>query len=134
MTIATNPRRTILLIEHDISRRRLLVTLLTDAGYGVLQATNGGTAFRLALEHRPSLILLELMPPAATAPEILAQLRADERTRYIPLVMMTGQHPTAAPPRASPPDGMLHLPFDIGAVLAHIDRMMALGEVQHIAR
>lgn len=76
--------------EHD-----LLATLeynLEREGYRTRTATTGKAALEAALvEPHPDLVLLDLMLPDIPGTEVCRQLRADERTREIPVVMATAK-------------------------------------------
>jgi CheY-like chemotaxis protein len=65
--------------------------LLESLGHEVLQAANGEEALRSAREHRPDLILLDvMMPPGLTGIQVCNELRADKHTRDIRVIVVTG--------------------------------------------
>ncbi len=132
MTFGTHRPRVALVIEDDAPLRGLLAELLTEAGYDVLQAPDGAVGLRLAQEHQPHVILLDLALPPASGRDVLDRLRARESTRYIPVVVITGQHPSALAAMAPQPDSLIQKPFDIGLLLAHLDRMAALREARGV--
>lgn len=113
----------ILVIDSDLATRDAIVRLLGAAGYHVLEAEDGRQGLRLAREHRPGLILLGLSPD--TGLDLLEDLRADETTRYIPVLALG-----AAAARAG--DALAGAGGQRGAVnpeqlLEHIDRLAALA-------
>jgi DNA-binding response OmpR family regulator len=57
------PARRVLVVEDDSPIRNMLVELLQDAGFGVLQADNGFDAMRQLHDGHPDLIVLDLMLP-----------------------------------------------------------------------
>lgn len=68
----------ILLIEDNFKNRYLISFLLEQAGYEVLQASNGQTGLTLGREHRPDLILLDIQLPDMDGFAILDQIREDK--------------------------------------------------------
>jgi hypothetical protein len=68
---------TVLLVEDEPALRRLVVTMLEDQGYTVLQAGNGHDAIAVADRHRGDidLLLTDIVMPRLSGPELAAQLR-----------------------------------------------------------
>lgn len=62
---------------------------LLESDYQVHAAINGRLGLELAIRHRPQLILLDVMLPDMDGYEVCAMLKADERTRGIPVVFVT---------------------------------------------
>jgi predicted signal transduction protein with EAL and GGDEF domain len=81
---------TVLIAEDDGSIRAVLNATLRSAGYRVLEADNGVTAFALALAHLPALVLSDVLMPGGNGQDLLAALRADPRTADLPFVFLTG--------------------------------------------
>jgi CheY-like chemotaxis protein len=80
----------ILLIEDSKFLRMATERALTTAGYEVLSAGDGEQASRLAREHVPDLILLDVMLPKLSGPDVLKVLKKDPATATIPVMMLTG--------------------------------------------
>jgi PAS domain S-box-containing protein len=83
--------RVILYVEDNLSNLRLVErVLLTRRGsIKLMVAMQGRMGIDLAREHRPDLILLDLHLPDITGYELLEQLAGDERTRSIPVIVLT---------------------------------------------
>jgi two-component system phosphate regulon response regulator PhoB len=64
---------------------------LAKSGYPVSTAANGPEALDLARRNRPSLVVLDLMLPGLSGFEVLEQLRSDEQTRDIAVLMLTAR-------------------------------------------
>ena len=73
--------------EEDILE--LLGFRLERAGYEIVRARDGEEALRLALEHLPSLVLLDVMMPGLDGYEVARRLRGDERTSAMPIILLT---------------------------------------------
>jgi DNA-binding response OmpR family regulator/anti-sigma regulatory factor (Ser/Thr protein kinase) len=79
----------ILLIEDDASAASLLRTYLTGAGYTVHVASSGEAGIEYAARCAPQLILLDVLLPGMDGWSVLEKLKADERLRHIPVVVVT---------------------------------------------
>ena len=79
----------ILVVDDVEVNVRLLEAKLSAEYYNVLTAYDGHAALRIAQEERPDVILLDVMMPRLDGFEVCRQLKADERTRDIPVVMVT---------------------------------------------
>ena len=82
------PRR-ILVVEDNELNLKLLADLLEYQGYGVTVTTLGEAAVDLALKEQPDLILLDIKLPDIVGTEVAARLKADLRTREIPIIAVT---------------------------------------------
>ncbi len=80
---------TILLIDDSAENRLLLSSQLGMQGYRLLQAEDGAEGIATAQREQPDLILLDVMMPGMNGFEVCQQLKADEATRGIPIVMVT---------------------------------------------
>src|SRR4051812_37966449 len=108
----------IVIIEDDPSIANFLCDLLGMEGYRVLAFPDGST-LAAVIAAAPRLIFLDLMLPVPDGAEICRRLRANPRTRFTPLVMMTAAAPFAVSLRlrGCAYDGLLSKPFDIDDVL-----------------
>ena len=78
----------ILLVEDNLANLRLVEAVLRRRpGITVLPAMQGTIALELAYQHRPSMVLLDLHLPDMSGRDVLARLKADRRTRDIPVVV-----------------------------------------------
>jgi CheY-like chemotaxis protein len=84
-------RQRILLVEDNPDNLNIYRTLLIHYGYEVLEAGNGALAIRLARESQPDLILMDIAIPVIDGWEATRQLKADERTRSIPIIALTAR-------------------------------------------
>jgi len=82
-------KRRILVVDDDPAVRRYLETLFADAGYAVAGARNGVEALSLAAGWQPDCISMDLRMPGMDGKEAIRQLRAGERTRDIPIVVVS---------------------------------------------
>ncbi|MEL6343891.1 MAG: response regulator [Myxococcota bacterium] len=81
----------VLVVEDEEDIRNLVALNLRKAGFRVLTAGDGSRAMALAREHRPPVVLLDLMLPDMSGTEICEALRADPDTRETYVIMVTAR-------------------------------------------
>ena len=82
---------TILLVEDEPAIQELIAANLMRAGHHVVRAADAETAQRIVRDALPDLILLDWMLPGMSGVEFARRLRSEERTRGIPLIMLTAR-------------------------------------------
>jgi len=80
---------TILLVEDNEDNQAIYSIILTHFGYSVLQAWDGERGVRMAREHAPDLILMDLTMPIVDGLEATRMLKADPATSAIPVIALT---------------------------------------------
>ena len=83
--------QTILVIDDEKDIVELIRYNLVQAGYRVVSALDGQQALDLARRERPDLVVLDLMLPTLPGTEVARILRQDEKTRAIPIIMLTAR-------------------------------------------
>jgi two-component system, OmpR family, phosphate regulon response regulator PhoB len=81
--------RTILVAEDDRFLRRAAELALKQRGFAVVLAEDGAQALELARTCQPDLVLLDVLMPRMTGIEVLRQLRADDATRKLPVLVLS---------------------------------------------
>lgn len=81
----------ILVVDDEPEIVALVAYHLAKAGYRVSTASSGQDALELARRDRPSLIVLDLMLPGISGFDVLEQLRADDSTRDMAVLMLTAR-------------------------------------------
>lgn len=79
----------ILFIEDEVAIQRTLGDALRKKGYEVRSALDGEAGLNLAKEEKPDLILLDLILPKKHGLEVLGELRQSEKTKNIPVIILT---------------------------------------------
>jgi CheY-like chemotaxis protein len=80
----------ILLVEDSKFLRLATERALARAGYEVSSTADGSEVLRVAREKLPNLILLDMLLPKMSGPDVLKALKNDPVTKAIPVVVMTG--------------------------------------------
>jgi two-component system, cell cycle response regulator DivK len=81
----------VLVVEDNEMNMKLVRDVLHAKGFATLEAVSGEEGIALALEHLPSLVLMDVQLPGIDGLEALARMRADDRTAAIPVVAVTAQ-------------------------------------------
>ena len=81
----------ILVVEDEPSIQELISVTLTRTGHDPLRAADAETALRLLQAELPDLVLLDWMLPGQSGIDLARRLRADERTRGVPIIMLTAR-------------------------------------------
>ena len=89
MDTALQPRQTILVVDDQEVNIMLVESILAPQGYEIISASDGVRALELVAAQPPDLILLDVIMPGMDGYDVCARLKEDERTRLIPIVMVT---------------------------------------------
>ena len=79
----------ILIVEDNDKNRKLMRDVLQFKGYQTIESETAEEGIRLAQERRPALILLDIQLPGMDGIEALGHLRADSKTKAIPVIAVT---------------------------------------------
>jgi len=79
----------ILVVEDDSAILANLSRFLRLEGFDVLTARNGAEGLRAVSEHRPDLVLSDLLMPEMDGETLLASMRADTITAHVPVIFLT---------------------------------------------
>ena len=81
----------ILVVEDSPTVLYRTKKMLTDAGYAVLTAADGEEAMHLVVEHKPSLVLLDVILPKLNGYQVCRQIKSSPEIAVIPVIMITGK-------------------------------------------
>lgn len=119
----------ILHIEDNPSNRKAVRHILKRRDYELVEAVNGEDGIARAKDEstRPDLVLLDIQLPKRSGYEVAKELRADERTRHIPIIAVTSYALSGDEPRAfeSGCDDYLSKPYRPQILLEHVDRHLS---------
>ena len=83
-------RPLVLIAEDDFNVRLTLEIVLEDEGFEILMAVDGEEALAAARKSSPDVILLDQIMPKLDGKQVFQALRADESTRHIPVLVLSG--------------------------------------------
>jgi DNA-binding response OmpR family regulator len=119
-------KKTILVADDDVGILEALDMIFSDAGYAVKVAPNGQVALDLVHQSLPDLILLDLMMPIATGWDVMREVRADPRSKDVPVIILSADHNVAKKAAALQADDYCAKPFDVDEVVTKVEQL--LGE------
>lgn len=79
----------VLVVEDTEDNRRILRDLLGSAGYDVVEASDGAEGLSAVARFSPDLVVLDIQLPVIDGHEVARRLKADPKTRDIPIVAVT---------------------------------------------
>jgi len=120
---------TILVVEDEPAIQSLIATNLRRHGHGVVAATDAETSMRLLNDALPDLILLDWMLPGMSGIDFARRLRADPRTRSVPIIMLTakGEEQDKVLGLETGADDYVTKPFSPRELLARIQAVLRRG-------
>ena len=123
----TAPAPRVLVADDDPAIRLICSTWLTLDGYEVIEAADGQEALELVRAEDPTLVLLDLSMPVLDGFCVAEALQADERTREVPLVVITCETGPHVIERVHEMGvaGLFTKPFDPSAVAAFVRDVIA---------
>ena len=120
-------------VEDDQAIRDLLLYTLRQAGYEA-EGFADGKAFQEAMRDKlPKLVLLDQMLPGIEGERLLIQMRRDERTRHIPVIMLTAKDSEMDKVRSldDGADDYIVKPFGVMELLSRIRAVLRRSEKKH---
>ncbi len=126
----TNPTR-ILVADDEVFMLRLLEATFRKAGWEVVSCRNGAEALESAGRVRPQLIVMDVMMPGLDGLAAVRQLKQDEGTRHIPVIVLSSKGQALTQVEATLAGAALFLtkPFSPTQLLAESRRIMAAAAV-----
>ena len=85
----TGAAKKVLIVEDNELNMKLFRDLIETCGHEILETRDGIEALKLAREHRPDLILMDIQLPEVSGLEITRWLKEDDELRTIPVVAVT---------------------------------------------
>jgi CheY-like chemotaxis protein len=122
--------KTVLLVEDDADNQAIYSVILKHHGYAVLQARDGELGVRMARDHRPDLILMDLTMPLIDGLQATRILKADPSTMRIPIVALTA-HGLPEDRQAAHDAGCISFlakPVEPRRVAAEVGRILGIAE------
>jgi CheY-like chemotaxis protein len=112
----------VLIVDDDLDIRLVLRMILEGVGYQVLEASEGGEALAVLREHRPCVILLDLMMPGVDGFQFRALQKQDPGLASIPVVVISGGGGVAEKARELDAAGHLAKPPELKELVAAVGR------------
>jgi two-component system, sensor histidine kinase and response regulator len=132
MNSDSKPKSNILIVDDTPDNLRLLSSTLSDRGYKVRCALDGAMALMGAQAAPPDLIMLDIKMPQMDGYEVCQRLKADDRTREIPVIFISALDEVLDKVKAFTTGGVDYIqkPFHIEEVLARIENQLTIRRLQ----
>jgi two-component system, NtrC family, sensor kinase len=132
----TADRGNILVVDDTPANLRLLAGILNGKGYKVRPVPSGELALSAARGMPPDLILLDIMMPEMDGYEVCKQIKADPRTRDIPVIFISAIDDVLDKVKAFDIGGVDYItkPFQMEEVLARVETHLAMCNLQNKLR
>lgn len=109
---------TVLVVEDNRLVRAQLGRHFTEAGWRVVEASNGFSGLRLATQDAPDVVVLDAALPDLPGCDLLNGLRREANTRDVPVLAVRFVSPELARPEQCPADAIVPNPYDVATVVA----------------
>jgi CheY-like chemotaxis protein len=113
----------VLIVEDDPALRESMAEILADAGYSVGEARDGREGLDWAAEHRPDLILLDLMMPRMDGWQFRTAQKQRPDLAAIPVIVMSAREPERDDSALAGVAARFPKPFDVAKLLDGVRRL-----------
>lgn len=126
MAKGTTVYKNILVIEDNHAILDVITLILQSEAYKVTGLNKSADMLANIRESEPHLVILDIMLPDADGRELLKQLRSDESTAHIPVLLISARYTEENVEHGEyKPNGFLAKPFDIDDLLDRIEGILA---------
>lgn len=115
-------KKSILIAEDDKAIVEVMDIILREAGYETLLLKSGEKVVATAQKRKPDLLLLDIWLSGEDGGEIAKTLKGNDKTKSIPIVMISANNETEQIAKAAGADGFLRKPFDIDDFLKTVSK------------
>lgn len=122
--------RNIALIIEDNQELRQFIKVSVEENYHVLEADNGKTGLQLAFQYIPNIIISDVMMPELDGLEVCQQLKSDEKTAHIPIILLTAKTnlDSKLTGLKQGADAYMNKPFNTRELQLRMDNLIAIRE------
>lgn len=127
------PGKKVLIADDEAEVHEFVQVALEDDGYRVLTALDGEAALETARAESPDLVILDVQMPRKNGFQVFGELRRDDATRSIPVIMLTAVAARTGIPfdagdmgdyLGSEPDAFIDKPIDPETLRATVNRLL----------
>ena len=118
---------TVLVVDDELAIAETLCEVLESVGYRALSAGNGREGLRVFEAEHPDTVVSDVMMPQLDGREMVRAIRATERGRHIPVILMSAAREMGKDPSIGH-DVFLEKPFDLDEFIGHVERLSGSRE------
>jgi CheY-like chemotaxis protein len=126
---APRQRRRVLVVDDEADIRTLVVRVLRDKGYEVLEAAQGAEALRMVQAQLPDLLVLDAMLPEIHGFDVCRRIKSSPRYKHIPVIMISaiyrGWRFAADLKKSYGVDHFLEKPFKIADLIDRVTQLLS---------
>ena len=117
----------ILIVDDDVTLLAIVDSILKKNGFETALAKDAEKGFSLIEERLPSLVLLDIKLPEMDGFEALSQLRSEEYTKDVPVIMLTSENDISSVSRCLEAGAQDYIvkPFDHNNLIARVRQVLA---------
>jgi len=82
-------KKKILVVDDEMDIRIFISTLVETNGYKPLVAKDGEEGLKMVKEHKPDLVILDVMMPKESGLKLYREIKSDDSTKHIPIIMVS---------------------------------------------
>lgn len=112
----------ILVVDDDIAILEVIKIILEDNGYDVITTSQSNNILPFVKSNLPDAVLLDFLMPGANGTSVTQQLKKDDKTKDIPIIMVSANHDLSQTAKEADVDGFLEKPFDIEDLLSILEK------------
>jgi DNA-binding response OmpR family regulator len=125
-------KKKILIVDDEPDVVAYIKILLEDQDIETLVASNGAEGYELVLTEKPDLITLDITMPVESGIRMYRDLRENEATASIPVIIVTGidenfKHFIESRKNLVPPDGYFEKPIDKSEFISRINKLLIMS-------
>ncbi len=120
--------KNILVAEHDPDNIKILSLKLESKGFHVTVAHDGEEAWRMIRQHRPDLIILDVMMPKLSGFKLAGLVKFDSKLKKIPLILLTARAQETDKVVGKEAGAYVYMtkPYDLDQLLKEMDRLLGI--------
>lgn len=115
----------VLIVEDDIDILETIQVILKSVGYKVIGFAKGKGALDHILRLQPDAVILDICLPDAKGDEIAVKLKANKRTRRIPVILISALENLRQITHRSHADAYINKPFGVDDLLVKVDNLVS---------
>jgi DNA-binding response OmpR family regulator len=116
----------VLIVDDSSNIRRLVSVVLGSVNYDIIEASDGEKALSMIMKHGPDIVIMDVSLPKMNGLYVCEVLRNDEKTKNIPILILTSETSNDVKAKAAKcADNLMHKPFEPELLRAEVKSLLA---------